>query len=58
MTLPRIDIADPQIETDEGEVAFYQGEPFTGEAQIGDIEAVGLIQSAVRQAPLTRRGPA
>jgi hypothetical protein len=51
MTLPRIDIADPQIETDEGEVAFYQGEPFTGEAQIGDIEAVGLIQSAVQQAP-------
>ncbi|GGV97687.1 hypothetical protein GCM10015535_69540 [Streptomyces gelaticus] len=31
MTLPRIDIDDPQIEMDEGEVAFYQGEPFTGE---------------------------
>ncbi|MFF6780350.1 toxin-antitoxin system YwqK family antitoxin [Streptomyces sp. NPDC012510] len=31
MTLPRIDIDDPEVDIDDGERLFYRGELFTGE---------------------------
>jgi antitoxin component YwqK of YwqJK toxin-antitoxin module len=54
MTLPRIDIDDPEFEMDEGEVVFYRGERFTGEVveyQQGALVSLVTYKDGIEDGP-------
>ncbi|MGW2184173.1 toxin-antitoxin system YwqK family antitoxin [Streptomyces sp. NPDC001732] len=54
MTLPRIDIDDPEFEMDEGEVVSYRGERFTGEVveyQQGALVSLVTYKEGIEDGP-------
>lgn len=55
MTLPRIDIDDPDVDMDDSETLFYQGEPFTGEAveyQGDSLVSLNTYKEGVEDGPV------
>lgn len=55
MTLPRIDIDDPEVDFDDGERLFYQGELFTGEVveyQGGALVSLETYQDGIVDGPV------
>lgn len=54
MTLPRIDIDDPEFEMDESEVVSYQGQRFTGEVveyQRGALISLVTYKDGIEDGP-------